>query len=88
TGADFRGEFVRRLACHRPYFSRVGVSGKSGAVHTVVAINPETVTAVTRFNGLTTIYLMSLDSDGKGLKFAITEDYEFVCKCLTMPDDL
>jgi hypothetical protein len=33
--ADFRREFVRRLACHRPYFSRVGVSGKAGAVQGV-----------------------------------------------------
>ena len=32
TSTDFRREFVRRLACHRPYFSRVGVSGKPGAV--------------------------------------------------------
>lgn len=40
NGADtnFRREFVRRFACHRPYFSRVGVSGKSGAVHTVKAM--------------------------------------------------
>ncbi|WP_142588940.1 CaiB/BaiF CoA transferase family protein [Pseudorhizobium halotolerans] len=33
AGADFRRKFVRRFACHRPYFSRVGVSGKPGAVH-------------------------------------------------------
>ena len=31
-GAHFRRKLVRRLACHRPYFSRVGVSGKLGAV--------------------------------------------------------
>lgn len=24
-------EFRRKLVCHRPYFSRVGVSGKAGA---------------------------------------------------------
>ena len=33
TGTNFRRKFVRRFACHRPYFSRVGVSGKAGAVH-------------------------------------------------------
>ena len=33
AGADLRREFVRRSACHGPYFSRVGVSGKPGAVH-------------------------------------------------------
>ncbi|MCQ4631735.1 hypothetical protein GB927_016915, partial [Shinella sp. CPCC 100929] len=32
AGTDFRRKFVRRFACHRPYFSRVGVSGKAGAV--------------------------------------------------------
>ncbi|MFM2281678.1 MAG: hypothetical protein RLZZ444_3909 [Pseudomonadota bacterium] len=35
AGTDFRREFVRHLACHRPYFSRVGVSGKPGAVQSV-----------------------------------------------------
>ncbi|CUX70427.1 conserved hypothetical protein [Agrobacterium sp. NCPPB 925] len=32
TGTNFRRKFVRRFACHRPYFSRIGVSGKPGAV--------------------------------------------------------
>jgi hypothetical protein len=36
TGTNFRRKSVRRLACHRPYFSRVGVSGQAGAVQGVV----------------------------------------------------
>jgi transposase InsO family protein len=38
AGADFRRKFVRRFGCHRPYFSRVGVSGKAGAVHIIESI--------------------------------------------------
>lgn len=33
AAADFRRKLVCRLACHRPYFSRVGVSGKAEAAH-------------------------------------------------------
>jgi hypothetical protein len=39
AGAHFGRKLVRRLACHRPYFSQVGVSGKPGAVHLAAAMN-------------------------------------------------
>jgi hypothetical protein len=58
-------------------FTRINDAGS-------VALNPDQVTCVSVFKGNTIIYMTAQDSEGKGLRFAVEEDYEFVCKALTL----
>ena len=47
AGADLRRKLVRRLACHGSTFSRVGASGKPGAVHKMLSSKASTAACVT-----------------------------------------
>jgi hypothetical protein len=51
AAADFRREFVRRLAWHRPCFSRVEVSGKPRSVHTDDPSSGRSIDWATSFTG-------------------------------------